>query len=341
MLLESRVEQKLSGKKISENLNRLHVAKPQQRDTKVRAPYIPAAAALRKKVVQPVKTKGRGMMEDHEIAEDDGEEPKRTLKDLQAELREEYSTDLRAEWKFLKDPSWKYDEIPQIMDGKNVMDFIDPDIMERLEELEREEEAREAAGDYDKVVEAPEKVATRSKAKEIRTKKANLRIESYSKKTGGNHGLVPAQKLNADKRMETKRQLKAAGGGAAASDGMDSHIGGLGLGGAADTEMVEVRGRASKRKRDHSQGGGERDISRGPAGSKSVDPHNRSLTPSRATSGLGSEAQLKRARTLKHQGQRGANALGKIGEADRMYKEKFPKHLHSGKRKGQKTASHR
>lgn len=33
------------------------------------------------------------------------------------------------------------------MDGKNVADFIDPDIMDRLEELEREEEAREAAGE--------------------------------------------------------------------------------------------------------------------------------------------------------------------------------------------------
>ena len=168
-----------------------------------------------------------------------------------------------------------------------------------------------------------------------------MRIESWDTRNGGNHGLVPAQKLNADKRMETKRQLKAAAvrtGGGAASDGMDSHIGALGLGGAA---AGDERGRASKRKRDHSQGGGERDISRGPAGSRSVDPHNRSLTPSRATSGLGSDEAVKRARMLKHQGQRGMNALGKIGEADRMHKDRMPKHLFSGKRKGQKTASHR
>ncbi len=37
----------------------------------------------------------------------------------------------------LKDPSWKSDVIPEIMDGKNVWDFVDPDIMERLDALER------------------------------------------------------------------------------------------------------------------------------------------------------------------------------------------------------------
>lgn len=40
----------------------------------------------------------------------------------------------------LEDDEWKYDEVPEIMDGMNVADFVDPDIAERLEELEREEE---------------------------------------------------------------------------------------------------------------------------------------------------------------------------------------------------------
>ena len=49
----------------------------------------------------------------------------------------------------LKDPSWKYDIMPEVQDGKNIADFIDPDIVEKLEELEREEERLEAAGFYD------------------------------------------------------------------------------------------------------------------------------------------------------------------------------------------------
>lgn len=90
----------------------------------------------------------------------------------------------------------------------------------------------------------------------------------------------------------------------------------------------EVRGRAADRKR--KRGGSVRDISRGP--SESIDPHNRSLTPSRATSGLGSEANMKRARKMKHDGQKKLNQKGKIGESDRMFKSKMPKHLFSGKR---------
>jgi len=41
------------------------------------------------------------------------------------------------------------DTIPEIMDGKNIADFIDPDIAEKLEALEREEERLQAEGFYD------------------------------------------------------------------------------------------------------------------------------------------------------------------------------------------------
>ena len=49
----------------------------------------------------------------------------------------------------LDNPEWKEDIIPEIMDGKNVADFIDPDILEKLEALEREEEKLQAEGFYD------------------------------------------------------------------------------------------------------------------------------------------------------------------------------------------------
>jgi len=39
----------------------------------------------------------------------------------------------------LENPDWKYDEVPEIMDGKNIADFVDPDILKRLDELEEEE----------------------------------------------------------------------------------------------------------------------------------------------------------------------------------------------------------
>lgn len=49
----------------------------------------------------------------------------------------------------MANPEWKMDIIPEIMDGKNVADFIDPDIAEKLEALEREEEKLQAEGFYD------------------------------------------------------------------------------------------------------------------------------------------------------------------------------------------------
>lgn len=49
----------------------------------------------------------------------------------------------------LQNPEWNMDTMPEIMDGKNIADFIDPDIMEKLESLEREEEKLQAEGFYD------------------------------------------------------------------------------------------------------------------------------------------------------------------------------------------------
>ena len=49
----------------------------------------------------------------------------------------------------LSNPDWKEDIIPEIMNGKNIADFIDPDILEKLEALEREEEKLEGDGFYE------------------------------------------------------------------------------------------------------------------------------------------------------------------------------------------------
>ncbi len=50
----------------------------------------------------------------------------------------------------LKVDDRKYDIMPEIWEGKNVADFIDPDIEEKVEALEREEEKLQAEGFYDK-----------------------------------------------------------------------------------------------------------------------------------------------------------------------------------------------
>lgn len=47
-----------------------------------------------------------------------------------------------AENYLLETDEWKFDVVPEIMDGKNIADFIDPEILEKLEELEKEEDER-------------------------------------------------------------------------------------------------------------------------------------------------------------------------------------------------------
>lgn len=68
-------------------------------------------------------------------------EEMKTARDLQEELGG------AGVWSFpyqehyiLEDPDWKYDKPPEFFHGKNVADFYDPDIEEKLNELEKEEE---------------------------------------------------------------------------------------------------------------------------------------------------------------------------------------------------------
>jgi len=52
-----------------------------------------------------------------------------------------YSMDIKKKY-LLKDEDWKYDRIPEIFNGKNVADYIDENIIEKLEKLEEEEKER-------------------------------------------------------------------------------------------------------------------------------------------------------------------------------------------------------
>ena len=65
-----------------------------------------------------------------------------------------YAVDLNKSYD-LKNNMWKYDEIPQVMDGANIMDFLDPEIEARiaaLEERERADLIAEGLGDVDEVL---------------------------------------------------------------------------------------------------------------------------------------------------------------------------------------------
>lgn len=130
-LLEARVESKLSAGRVKDDvMARITVAIPKPRDNTQREAFIPES-------VRAVRA-GERM-----------ETPKVTEKQLMIANGGAgvYVCDYRKYYQ-LEDEDWRWDAIPEIMDGKNVIDFYDPDIEERLRALEEEEAALEAQGAY-------------------------------------------------------------------------------------------------------------------------------------------------------------------------------------------------
>ncbi len=110
-LLALRVETKIKSKKADGILNRIHVATPAQRDTKNRPPCIPEAVLNRKKMMDT-----------------DSKPKKKSAKEIEDEMGDDYRLDLQQHW-MLKNEDEKGDTVPEIYLGKNIADFIDPDIM--------------------------------------------------------------------------------------------------------------------------------------------------------------------------------------------------------------------
>ena len=130
LLLAHRVENKLANRKVATILNRLHVAFPQKRDNLDRPAFIPDA-------IKNKTNKENQMNVDRKLE-----------KDIEEELGPDYILDLTKKW-LLANPDYKTDKIPELWNGHNFADFIDPQIMSKLSLLEKEEEEREKSGYYD------------------------------------------------------------------------------------------------------------------------------------------------------------------------------------------------
>lgn len=154
LLLAQRVEQKMSGNKIEQVVNRIRVSQPKPRagkaDVRLVKTNIPlsvtaakAAKAAAAEIAKERASKGGSSSTDLPDADDVGR--RRTQRDVQEDEgmggAGVYSLPLQTHWQ-LKTPEWVNDIIPEIMDGKNILDFVDPDIEQRLQELEEEEEQR-------------------------------------------------------------------------------------------------------------------------------------------------------------------------------------------------------
>ena len=90
-------------------------------------------------------------MEDGEEEEETMVPKRKTEREIELEEGDDYIIDLKKNFD-LANPDHKYDIVPETWQGHNVADFIDPDIMEKLEKLEAEEEARESMRTVTKMV---------------------------------------------------------------------------------------------------------------------------------------------------------------------------------------------
>ena len=286
-LLAQRVETKLKGKNAPDLINRIHVAVPSEMDENKRPPHIPEGARTKR------------------IANDPNAMKRKTERDIELEEGDDYILDLKKNY-MLQNPDEKYDRIPEILDGHNIADFIDPDILQKLDELEKEEQMFEAAGMYDSEPEDPEAVAMHSMAKKIRAKKKLLRIESRNKKSGNRPGVSRAS-ARASRSVERGKSRERRKSSAPVEEAME----------------IDVPALLKNRKRTRSQ----------------VSQHRSQSTsrPPRDKSGLRDEAQVTKARKKMKMAQRPLSKYSKKGEADRKIATKMPKHLFSGKRKSGKT----
>ncbi|KAK9939689.1 hypothetical protein M0R45_016378 [Rubus argutus] len=287
-LLNQRVELKMKSKKINDCLNRFHVAMPKPRDQKERPPCIPHAV-LEAKAKQAAEKKKRT-----------------TEKDLENENGGAgvYSASLKKNY-ILANDEWKEDIMPEILDGHNVFDFVDPDILNRLEELDREEGYTQAEETDDFEMDGMELTPEEQKAlAEIRQKKSFLIQQHRIKKSTAESRPTVPRKFDKDREFTSKR--------------MGRQLSTLGIDPAmainrARSRSVSRRGRKRERSLDKgdTDGAGVVDMDDSSQKSKALDKARKSV--------------------------KNRNKNARRGEADRVIPNLKPKHLFSGKRSNGKT----
>lgn len=311
-LIADRVAQKLktganssgtpSGR-LGDLLARIHVAQPmggEQRET-----FIPDAVKNKKK-----------------YDKDDPDRPK-----LERDIEEEnggagvYNVDLKKNY-LLADDEWNHDKVPEVWNGKNVYDFVDPDIEAKLAALEEEEEKLEAEGHYesDESVEDAEDAEIRMKADLIREKRELLRNSARMKKSLKNRAVIP--------RSAKARKLSE----------MEEHLDSIGIDPSAPSARAreQSHGRSATRSEadlgdddddddamdiDSTEDARQRALQRAKSRARSRAPTNR------LQDGVTDKTSRTKADRLKKLGQKQMNLMARQGEADRHTSAAMPKHL--------------
>ncbi len=303
-LIADRVAQKLkagsnSGGTISGRLGdvlaRIHVAQPlggMQREV-----FIPEAVKNMKK-----------------YSKDDPDRP-RLARDIEEEEGGAgvYNVDLKKKY-MLESDDWNHDKIPEVFDGKNVYDFIDPDIEAKLAALEEEEEKLQRDGYYDSddSIEGADEADIRAKAELIREKRQLIRNAAKMKKSLKNRAVIP--------RTLTKKKLSV----------MEDHLDSLGF----DTSTIAARarsasrGRSAVRSRTGTEDAMDVDTPSSTRDAALLRAKSRARSQSnRREDGVTNVAARSKAEKLAKLGQKKMNRMARQGEGDRHTTAAMPRHL--------------
>ena len=304
-LLAARNAEKLKGGtnsageptgRLGDLLRRIHVAMPMGGE--LRETFIPEAAKNKMKY--------------------DKNDPNRPK--LERDIEEEnggagvYNINLRKNY-LLENPEWKEDRIPEVFDGKNVYDFIDPDIEAKLAALEEEEERLEAEGFYESEseLEDAEEADIRYKADLIREKRILIRNEAKMRKSLKNRAVIP--------RSAKAKKLSE----------MESHLESLGYDttNIASRARSQSRGRSILRATSEAAGGDAMDVDQDPKAAMlaRAKSRGRSQSTNRRDDGVTSEVARTKAERLQKLSQKKMNRMARQGEADRHTTTSLIKHL--------------
>ncbi|PLB34179.1 putative GTPase NOG1 [Aspergillus candidus] len=314
-LLAERVAQKLKsgtnsagtpGGRLGDVLARIHVAQPMngaQRET-----FIPEAVKSLQKY--------------------DKDDPNR--KKLERDIEEEnggagvYNVDMKKNY-LLEDDDWKHDNIPEVYNGKNIYDFVDPDIEEKLAALEEEEEKLQADGFYesDEEIEEADEADLRMKADLIREKHVLMRNEARMRKSLKNRAMIPRSAKS--KRVEDmEKSLTDAGYDVDAA--------------SARARSQPSRGRSTNRDVDMDDSMDVDPSDPRQAIAKAKGRARSQAATNRRDDGVTDDLARTKAERLAKLSQKKMNRMARAGEADRHQTASLARHLVAGKRGMGKTS---
>jgi nucleolar GTP-binding protein len=243
-LLATRVDARVAGNKVEGVMNRLQVFHPTPRDNVQRDAHIPDSVkdAIDDGRIGSVDHKPRRSKTGYATTVDDDEDNEMEDSSYRKTARDRmwenggpgvWAPDYREQYD-LKDSEWKFDAIPEIMDGKNIADYVDPDIEKKVADLEAEEEqlmeelaAQRMGEEPESDLDSEEEAAVEA----IRDRKKTIKQMSRANKSE-NKPVVPRTIRG---RVKDKHDL-----GARNKDVIKSKMNGLGV----DTSKMIERGRA-------------------------------------------------------------------------------------------------